>query len=118
MTTWQPFFECFNMTADAVSFDCQTCGACCAYFRISFYWAETDAHPLGQVPQALTQAISPYRVAMKGSTSPSKRCVALAGEIGQSVGCTIYEKRSSPCREFEMGSEGCFKARKAHGLPV
>ena len=104
------------MTADAISFDCQTCGACCAYFRISFSWAETDAHPLGQVPQAMTKAISPHHVAMQGSTAKPPRCVALAGEIGQSVACTIYEKRSSTCREFEMGSDGCFKARKAHGL--
>ncbi|MLR39642.1 YkgJ family cysteine cluster protein, partial [Salmonella enterica subsp. enterica] len=21
---------------------CMTCGACCAYFRVSFYWAEGD----------------------------------------------------------------------------
>ena len=106
------------MTTDAISFDCQTCGACCAYFRISFYWAETDAHPLGQVPQDMTKAISPHYVAMQGSTTKPPRCVALAGDIGQSVACTIYEKRSSTCRAFEMGSDGCFKTRKAHGLPT
>ncbi|WP_142908916.1 CxxCxxCC domain-containing protein, partial [Klebsiella pneumoniae] len=21
---------------------CMTCGACCAFFRVSFYWAEAD----------------------------------------------------------------------------
>ncbi|MBR7358785.1 YkgJ family cysteine cluster protein, partial [Klebsiella pneumoniae] len=21
---------------------CMTCGACCAYFRVSFYWAEAS----------------------------------------------------------------------------
>jgi hypothetical protein len=118
MTTLKPIFEYFEMTTDTVSFDCQTCGACCAFFRVSFYWAETDAHPLGQVPQALTKSISPHHAAMQGTTAKPPRCVALAGEIGESVGCTIYEKRSSTCREFEMGSEGCFKARASHGLSV
>ena len=101
---------------EKLSFDCQSCGACCAFFRVSFYWAETDAHPEGSVPQALTTAISPHHVAMQGTTRKPPRCVALDGDIGKSVGCRIYEQRSSTCREFEMGSEGCLKARKQHQL--
>lgn len=98
------------------NFDCQTCGACCAFYRVSFYWAETDAHPNGIVPQAITKAISPHHVAMLGTVTPTPRCVALNGDIGKSVGCTIYEKRSSTCREFTMGTAECLKARAAHGL--
>ena len=98
------------------SFDCQTCGACCAYFRVSFYWAETDAHPEGKVPQEMTKAISPHHVAMLGTTTKPTRCHALDGKIGKSVGCNIYEKRSSTCREFEMGTEACINARSVHGL--
>ncbi len=104
------------MATHSTSLDCQTCGACCAHFRVSFYWSETDAHPLGKVPQSMTTAISPYLSAMQGTTSKPARCVALAGNIGESVGCTIYEQRSSTCREFDMGSEACLKARKLHGL--
>ena len=33
---------------------CQPCGACCAHFRVSFYWAEADDAPGGFVPAALT----------------------------------------------------------------
>jgi len=98
------------------NFDCQSCGACCAFFRVSFYWSETDAHPIGWVPQALTKAISPHRVAMLGTATLTPRCVALNGKIGESVGCSIYEKRSSTCREFTMGTAECLKARAAHGL--
>ncbi|WP_374212354.1 YkgJ family cysteine cluster protein [Thiothrix subterranea] len=29
---------------------CMTCGACCASFRVSFYWGETDAAPLALYP--------------------------------------------------------------------
>lgn len=96
---------------------CQTCGACCASFRVSFYWGETDQHPEGRVPQALTESISPSRVAMRGTHARQPRCVALQGEVGQAVNCGIYAQRSSTCREFEAGSPRCADARARHGLP-
>lgn len=96
---------------------CQSCGACCAYFRVSFYWAETDAHPAGSVPRHLTVPVSPSLVAMRGSERKNPRCVALDGAIGQAVGCRIYEQRSSSCREFAAGDERCAQARRSHGLP-
>ena len=82
-------------------FDCQQCGACCAYFRVSFYWAEGDDAPGGTVPAHLTQA------------KPA-RCVALTGEIGQRVGCSIYAQRSSTCQELMPGDDKCLKARAHH----
>lgn len=101
---------------ESTVFDCQACGACCAKYRVGFYWAETDAHPLGFVPKHLTHVISPYRVAMNGTSSPTPRCVALEGEIGERVACGIYENRSSTCREFAAGSPECIKARIFNGL--
>lgn len=97
---------------------CQHCGACCAAFRVSFYWAETDAHPLGQVPAALTQAINPHYVCMNGTERHPVKCTALVGEVGQAVSCSIYAHRSSTCREFEQGSVECNLARKKYGLSV
>ena len=38
---------------------CMTCGACCAYFRVSFYWAEADDAG-GPVPSALTEPLTPF----------------------------------------------------------
>ncbi|WUR13619.1 YkgJ family cysteine cluster protein [[Empedobacter] haloabium] len=95
---------------------CQACGACCAHFRVSFYWGESDAHPGGSVPQHLTIPITPYHSAMRGTERAPARCVALDGHIGRRVGCTIYPLRSTTCREFEMGTPECDKARAAHGL--
>jgi Fe-S-cluster containining protein len=96
---------------------CQQCGACCAHFRVSFYWAETDAHPYGTVPERLTIPVAPHYVAMQGTDKHTvTRCVALAGEIGDTVGCTIYEQRSSTCREFDAGTPACNRAREKHGL--
>ena len=95
---------------------CQACGACCAAFRVSFYWTETDAHPDGTVPADLTTPITPHLVAMRGTNTKPVRCIALNGEIGQSVSCTIYPLRSSSCHDCEAGSEKCNRARAYHGL--
>lgn len=96
--------------------NCVTCGACCATFRVSFYWTEADPFNGGTVPSEMTSKISPYFVAMNGTNQPNPRCIALSGEIGQQVSCDIYEKRSTTCREFEAGSVDCLKARLKHGI--
>lgn len=95
---------------------CLNCGACCAYFRVSFYWGQTTAHPDGTVPETLTEPINHHYVAMRGTSQANRRCVALDGEVGQAVGCTIYEQRATPCREFEAGDERCNQARNHWGL--
>jgi uncharacterized protein len=101
---------------------CLSCGACCAYFRASFHWLETTAAPGGATPAELTMPVSPHLVAMRGTGRKAPRCVALDGSIGASVSCTIYEKRASPCREFQASwvdgvyNERCDRARAAHGL--
>lgn len=79
---------------------CLDCGACCAHFRVSFYWAEGDDAPGGWVPVALTEALNLHLRCMKDTAVEPRRCVALAGEVGRQVSCSIYVNRSSPCREF------------------
>ena len=102
---------------------CLDCGACCAYYRVSFHWSEAERFLGGATPAELTTKLSPHRVAMRGTQSKSPRCVALDGQIGKAVSCSIYSQRPSPCREFEaswvngMHSERCDQARAAHGLP-
>ncbi len=101
---------------------CISCGACCAYFRVSFYWAES-AEAGGVVPQALTEQVTPFLSCMQGTNSKSPRCVALEGEIGQSVSCSIYLNRPTPCHEFDqsglngVSNEACDRARAQYGLP-
>lgn len=97
---------------------CQTCGACCATFRVSFYWAEASDAPGGSVPVALTEPVSPHLRCMRGTQTHPVRCVALEGDVGQSVSCGIYPLRSSTCKEVELGDPQCIKARLAHGLPA
>ncbi|MGF6669882.1 Fe-S-cluster containining protein [Pseudomonas monsensis] len=75
------------------------------------------------MPDELVTQISPSRVAMNGTDCKSPRCTALVGEVGSEVKCSIYELRSSPCREFESSWENgeqnvdCDKARARFGLP-
>ncbi|RQO63298.1 zinc/iron-chelating domain-containing protein [Paucibacter sp. KBW04] len=92
---------------------CQQCGACCAHFRVSFYWA--DAPDLA--PQ-LIEKLTPHLGCMRGSNQARPRCQALSGAIGEQVACTVYAQRPSPCKEVQAGDEKCIKARAAHSLPA
>lgn len=103
---------------------CLTCGACCAVYHVSFYWAETDAAAPDGVPDHLTEKMNDFRVQMKGTSSPNPRCIALEGEIGTSVRCSIYAQRASVCRDFlpsfqdgdGIVNEHCDRARQVHDL--
>lgn len=74
------------------------------------------------MPDDLVASISPSRVAMLGTDCKSARCTALEGEVGKGTRCSIYEQRSSTCREFESSwtdgihNPACDAARAAHGL--
>lgn len=102
---------------------CLRCGACCARFRVSFYWAEGDDATPGGVPAALTDRLSPFRRVMRGTNRSQPRCIALDGEIGTAARCSIHPRRPSVCREFTPSwADGvrharCDQARAAWGLP-
>ena len=67
---------------------------------------------------------------MKGTNQRPARCIALQGQVGTQVSCSIYQKRSSTCREFGVHwhhsamditpeeLDRCNQARIAWGLPV
>ena len=89
----------------SAAFDCQTYGACCAYFRVSFYWGEADDAPGGTVPVGLTQKLDHYQRCMAGTSTRAPRCVALSGEIGQQVGCTISPVHGSAANRVRSGTK-------------
>jgi len=91
---------------------------------VEFYWREAEGrdsdHP---VPQGMFEELNDRLRGMKGTTDKHRpRCAALAGRIGESVACRIYESRPTPCRAFEASYEDgirrprCDEARIAHGL--
>jgi Fe-S-cluster containining protein len=69
------------------------------------------------VPVAMTAFVTKNIVRMCGTDTSGPRCIALSGEIGQQVACSIYESRPSPCREFDIEHAACARARQLHGLP-
>jgi uncharacterized protein len=108
---------------------CLHCGACCAHFRVSFYWSEADLAQGGTVPPELTEDLPPYFNCMKGTNQAVPHCIALEGSVGACVHCTIYDQRPTPCHDFgihwHMGSifaepeklKRCNAARAAWDLP-
>lgn len=100
---------------------CLNCGACCATYRVSFYWAEADDAPGGFVPVGLTEQLTPHLRCMRGTSQKAPRCEQLVGAIPGAL-CGIYALRPSPCRELEPYDESgqvsrqCAQARARHGL--
>ena len=101
----------------SVSNPCQSCGACCAHFRIALGADETSESAGGCVPIELTERAGSSLLYMKGTNSYPPRCIALRGVVGKHVSCSIYEQRPQSCREFNIyepdGAPNmrCFKLR-------
>ena len=90
---------------------CLSCGACCTYFRVSFYWAEGL-----NMPEHYTEPVTSVYSCMKGTNQTNPRCIALEGTVGEQVSCGMYEARSSSCKEVQIADEQCNKARAAHNM--
>jgi len=100
------------------------CGACCASFRVAFYWREAESKDAYKaVPAGYFEELDSMSRCMKGTNNKHHpQCVALKGTIGVDGHCSIYENRPSPCRKFEASYENghrntrCDDARAKHGL--
>ncbi|NOX34322.1 MAG: YkgJ family cysteine cluster protein [Deltaproteobacteria bacterium] len=101
---------------------CKTCGACCAFFCVSFPDNETNAVLKGVVPIEMTSRLNEFKSYMKGTNSHNPRCIALDGQVGFKVKCMIYKNRPSICRDFILswkngvGNLLCDRARAVFGL--
>jgi Fe-S-cluster containining protein len=123
MDDWQAPIAGAGYSPTGTQDPCLTCGACCASFRVSFYWSEADAAAGGYVPPEMTCHVAPLICAMQGTDGPHPHCIALQGAVGSAVWCTVYERRPSVCREVTpSGQNGrtnswCDRARAIWGLP-
>ncbi len=101
---------------------CEHCGACCASFRVSFYWGEADDAPGGWVPAEVTERLTPHLRCMKGTNSATPRCDQLVGEI-PGARCRIYPQRPGTCHDMQpytvdgQVNPQCSRARAHYGLP-
>ncbi|PWU18286.1 MAG: hypothetical protein C5B49_07400 [Bdellovibrio sp.] len=103
---------------------CQRCGACCGYFRVEFdAWEADPRQNENSVPAELAERAGEGKLCMIGTNVKSRpKCIALGGRIGERVMCTIYQNRSTPCRDFHPSFEEgkhnarCDEARRRYGL--
>ncbi len=94
----------------AAPFDCQACGACCAY---SADWPRFSTEP-----DSALDALPPELVSddLSGMRCVGTRCSALSGVVGERTACTIYALRPEVCRACMPGGEDCLMARRGHGF--
>ena len=71
------------MGTEEASNPCVGCGACCAYYRASFYWAEADNASGGTVPVELTEKLNDFRRVMKGTSQKVRRTLLVEVAPGQ-----------------------------------
>lgn len=103
---------------------CLNCGACCAHFRVQFYWREANPSDSSEaVPAGYWEDLTPDRRCMRGTGAKHHPCcLGLSGRIGVNAKCSIYANRPSPCRAFSASyvngerNPRCDDARRAHGL--
>lgn len=107
-----------------MTFDCQSCGACCvgnldakSYVHLfDVDVARLPAEWRGRlVPLRPIAGAAPFALATHDSAGLDV-CVALRGVVGDRVSCSIYEARPDACRGFEPGARGCLEARCEAGL--
>lgn len=93
-------------------YDCQTCGACCAYSADWPRFSTEDDATLALIPAEFVARDE------SGMRCEGVRCAALAGEVGKFTACGIYGVRPQVCRDCMPGDPECLMARAAVGLPV
>lgn len=96
----------------AADYDCQSCGACCAYAADWPRFTLEDDETIARIPAVL---VDDERGRMR---STDNRCDALTGQVGRATGCSIYALRPDVCRACLPGDDACLIARRHHGLPV
>ena len=93
-----------------MSFDCVTCGACCAFSR---YWPALrvcDPADGAGIPDGFLDRAK-HRMRCVGD-----RCSALEGTVGERARCQVYENRPAGFRAFPPGGLGCQLAREDAGI--
>jgi Fe-S-cluster containining protein len=112
------------MLAGAMTYDCQTCGACCCNTdenRAEKYvdYVEVSARSALAKRRDLLRKLTVVNRAGERHmklTGREQRCVALEGTLGASVRCTIYALRPGGCRAVEPGSAECRRDRRERGV--
>lgn len=96
--------------ADISGFDCQSCGACCAYSAEWPRFSLESDEDLALIPARFVS------LDLSGMACENDRCLALDGAICKRVACTVYAVRPQVCRACMPGDPECMIARAHHGI--
>ncbi|MEW6197594.1 MAG: YkgJ family cysteine cluster protein [Planctomycetota bacterium] len=100
-----------------MSYDCQTCGACCVGLDVLLTDAEADAFERDPELVRLTTLYQPTAspaVRFMKRHPQTDRCLALEGPL-ERCRCRIYARRPMLCRALQAGSPDCEQARARTG---
>jgi uncharacterized protein len=92
------------------AYDCQTCGACCAYSCEWPRFSLEDDAALAPIPERFVDD-GRGRMRCEGD-----RCTALVGEIGVATACAVYAVRPEVCAACVPGDDECRAARRRFNL--
>ena len=92
------------------AFDCQACGACCAYSSEWPRFSLEDDAALERIPRRF---VDDERGRMR---CDGDRCSALVGEVGVATACAVYAMRPDVCKACLPGDDECRKARRRFKL--
>jgi Fe-S-cluster containining protein len=107
-------------------FDCQSCGACCCntarnraegtteYVEVDRRDALYREHRPLLKTLGTRNADGVFHLRLVGD---EQRCVALRGDVGVDVTCSIYALRPRGCRVVQAGDDECLRARRHLALP-
>ncbi|MBC8050450.1 MAG: YkgJ family cysteine cluster protein [Chitinophagales bacterium] len=98
------------MTAPS-GYDCQSCGACCAYSHEWPRFTLEDDAELALIPAKFVDD------ALGRMRCDGERCSALNGGIGERTACAVYAVRPIVCRDCQPGDDACEMARQRYGFP-
>lgn len=100
------------MPDDVSLYDCQSCGACCAYSRDWPRFSLESDEEIARIPAEFVND------AVGCMLSIDNRCTALSGTLGEHVACRVYDVRPIVCRDCMPGDEECLIARRHFGFAV
>jgi Fe-S-cluster containining protein len=105
-------------------FDCKSCGACCCNTARNLRDNHREYVEITKKDKLFRERELLEQVGVKNArgelhmilVGPEQRCIALDGDIGEGVKCTIYAWRPQGCKNVEAGDDECLKARKSKGM--
>lgn len=102
-----------------MTYDCLTCGACCAIphtAKGSFGFGLLTEEEAKSFPPSVLEYDGDLVMIGSIHTANDLRCSMLKGEPGVNAPCAIYEDRPKHCRDFEPGGALCLWARRQRGM--